>query len=169
MRGKIVWAIAGLALVSVGCQANPKSSGYARYGAAVDTGAAVSLAEAVARIDQYAGKSVCVKAKIDDVCKGRGCWMLLADGGHRVRVRFGTTEPCTGAFLVPRNSAGREAYAYGVLKKDAIPEDLARHYAEDEGKSKDEIAKIVGPQPAVTMIASGVMISDSASLEPPAQ
>ena len=58
---------------------------------------------------------------------------------------------------------------HGMLRHDTISEVLARHFAEDEGKSPAEIQRIVGPQPVISMIATGVKISDSAALDPPVQ
>ena len=156
-------------VLALGCQQDMKLSGYASFGAPVRAKHVVSLAQAVDHVDAYAGKEVCVKATIGDVCAGRGCWLTLTDGQREVRVRFTASERCTDGFLVPRNAAGHTAYARGVLKRDTIPEDLARHYAEDQGKSKEEIARIAGPQPVVTMLASGVLISDASTLDPPVQ
>lgn len=157
------------AVAPLGCQQDLKHSGYASFGAPVRANAAVSLAKAVQEVDGYAGKPICVKATVGDVCAKMGCWMMLTDGERNVRVRFTASEKCTEGFFVPRNAAGHDVYARGVLKHDTISEDLARHYAEDAGKSATEIAAIVGPQPAVTMLASGVMISDANSLDPPVE
>lgn len=156
-----------LALTPCGCQQDLHYKGYAKFGAPVRAHSAIPLADAVENVDDYAGKSVCVKATVGEVCARMGCWMMLTDGPHNVRARFTASEQCADGFFVPRNATGHQVVAYGLLKRDTIPEDLARHYAEDEGKSPQEIAAIVGPQPAVTMLASGVMISDAESLDPP--
>ena len=38
--------------------------------------------------------------------------------------------------------------------------DLLRHYAEDAGKSKDEIEKITKPEVSLTFLADGVFIEN---------
>ncbi len=169
MRGLLIGTLVSFTLLILGCQQNGKLVGYQSFGAPIQTASAVSLADAVARVDDHSGDPVCIVAKIGDVCRNRGCWMLLTDGTHKVRVRFTASAQCTDGFLVPRNAAGHEVYARGVLKRDTIPEDLARHYAEEQGKATDEIERIVGPQPAISMVATGVMISDATTLDPPAQ
>ncbi len=161
--------LAALALTVVGCQQGQKLPGYASFGAPISTAKAVSLADAVAVVDADGEATVCVKAQIETVCKKRGCWMMLADGTNHVRVRFTASEKCTDGFLMPRNADGHTAYVEGTVERTSMPEELARHYAEDQGKPKAEIEKIVGPQPAVVMIATGVMISDGDKLDPPVQ
>lgn len=168
MKRHLIAITIPLALAALGCQ-KPNVDNYASFGAKFETTDAVPLRDAVARIDTHEGKPVCVKADIAEVCKKMGCWMMLADGNDRVRVRFTASEQCTDGFLLPRNCDGHTAYAKGSLHRESIPEDVARHYAEDQGKSEEEIARIVGPQPSVTMLATGVMISDAATLEPPVQ
>lgn len=159
-----------LTLAAMGCQKpNSKPGDYASFGAKFETTDAVPLRDAIARVDAPEDKPVCVKATIAEVCKKMGCWMMLADGEHRVRVHFTESEQCTDGFLLPRNSDGHEAYAMGTIQKETLSEADARHYAEDEGKSKEEIARIVGPRESYTMVATGVMISDPSTLDPPAQ
>jgi len=95
--------------------------------------------------------------------------MMVGDGKHHIRVRFTESESCTDGFRVPRNAAGYDVYAKGILKSMTISQDHARHYAEDEGKSKEEIEKIVGDQQTVEIFAAGVLISDGEKLDPPVQ
>lgn len=159
-----VSVLAGLA----GCQQG-RFHDYATFGEAVPAAEAVPLAQVVSHLDQYEGKTVNVTATIAEVCANRGCWMTLNDGPHQVRVRFTASERCTDGFLVPRNASGHQAYVRGVVQRDTISQDEARHYAEDAGKSSDEIARIVGDQQGLTMLASGVMISDRDTLDPPVE
>jgi len=121
----------------------------------------------VARADAGDESPVWVSAKISDVCQNRGCWMMLSDGRREVRVRFTASPQCTDGFVVPRNAAGRRAYVHGVVKSGTIPEELARHYAEEAGKPSEEVETIVGPQKAYTMVATSVWIDDGKTLDPP--
>lgn len=66
-------------------------------------------------------------------------------------------------------AAGHNAFIKGTLEAREVSEAEARHYAEDAGKPKEEIERIVGPQKSVMMIATGVMISDGEKLDPPVQ
>lgn len=167
-----------LLLVSViactGCQTGGRlncdalaKQGYKSFGGKIEADRYVRLASAIDRLGDSAEQAVCVKAKIAAVCRKRGCWMTLTDGGKEVRVRFTTSPTCAEGFFVPRNAQGHEAYVWGTIKRDTMSEELAKHYAEDAGASEKEIARIRGPQPTVTMVARGVMISDADRLEPP--
>ncbi|MFQ5425345.1 MAG: DUF4920 domain-containing protein [Phycisphaerae bacterium] len=166
MRKCLMPTLILVAMASVGCQ-HAELRGYAAFGAQFEPNDAMPLSAAVAHVDEQAGKPVCVKAKIGEVCRKMGCWMLLTDGERDVRVRFTASEKCTDGFLLPRNAAGHEAYAVGMLKQETISEDDARHYASDDDKPAEEIEQIKGPQQVVTMLATGVMISDGDTLEPP--
>jgi hypothetical protein len=144
------------------------TTGFKTFGATVAAQQAVTLEEVVANLDQYEGKQVIVRAKVKEVCKTMGCWMMLEDGKKGVRVRFTESEECSDGFYVPRNCDGHVAILAGTIETKLVPEDWARHYAEDSGASPEEIAKIIGPQREVSFLATGVMLSESEKLEEPA-
>ena len=60
--------------------------------------------------------------------------------------------------LIPMEALGHLAIVEGSFKLSEISEADARHYAEDAGKSPEEIAKIVGPQNQLRMSAPAAMI-----------
>jgi len=143
---------------------------YGTYGAPVASSVTTQdLSKAIAGTTEEE-RPVTVKATIDEVCQTKGCWMTLKSGGDvPIRVRFTPSENCAEGFYVPRNAAGREAVLVGTLKKTEIPEDWARHYAEDGGASPEEIAAIVGPQKTFELMATAVLIEGKATLDPPVQ
>lgn len=98
-------------------------------------------------------KPVRIEAKIAEVCQMKGCWMVLVDGEHTLRVTFKDY-----GFFVPKDSAGKMVIVEGQVSETTISEAQARHYAEDAGKSKEEIEKIVGDQKGFTMVAESVLI-----------
>ena len=59
---------------------------------------------------------------------------------------------------MPRNLTGKRIVATGVLSVETVSEADARHYAEDAGKSKKEISKIVGDQQEINFEATGVKV-----------
>jgi hypothetical protein len=168
---KTLSALTLIVVLSVaGCHSSQtRLAGYAQFGAPHAGQSVLTISQAIEQLNANPGKPVTVEATVDEVCAKRGCWMLIEDGAHHVRVRFTASEQCTDGFLVPRNASGHKAVVSGVLKHDVITQDMARHYAEDAGKSPAEIARIVGDQPAVTMIATSVMISEAERLDPPVQ
>jgi hypothetical protein len=64
------------------------------------------------------------------------------------------------AFFIPLDSKGKTATIEGYAKKELIPVDLLKHYAEDENKSQEEIDAITEPELTYTFEAAGVIIED---------
>ena len=130
-----------------------------------DFGAAFTLSEVsdfldvVERTEAYAGRDVLVRARISDVCQKKGCWMVLREGSTSVRVRFEDY-----GFFVPRDCSGKTAYVQGQVKREALSEKVAKHYAE-EGTSGDP-TKIRGPQQEVSFTASAVRLLSSTEGNP---
>lgn len=81
-----------------------------------------------------------ISAKIEKVCKKKGCWFTLAADGVDQPVRVKMQDY---SFFVPRNSDGGEAVVEGMLKKRVVPQKEAQHYAEDEVAGTDKKAKKV--------------------------
>lgn len=123
------------------------------YGARPRGGDAVPLAEVARAPKAFADKPVRVRGVINSVCQKRGCWMILQDGGHDVRIRFRDY-----AFFVPLDVAGREAVVEGTAEVKVTTEAMRRHYAEDAGKPPAEVAKIVGDETSLLLLADAVEI-----------
>ena len=104
-----------------------------------------------------AGKdSVQVKlvADVASVCQVKGCWMELPQAnGDKMRVRFKEY-----AFFVPKDATGKTTIVNGWAKKTTTSVEELRHYAEDAGKSKQEIAAITKPVTGVAFEADGVLM-----------
>jgi hypothetical protein len=120
------------------------------FGAAFTDAKAVSLADVLADVNAYAGKTIKVEGKVKDVCQNKGCWLVVTDGEREIRVTFKDY-----GFFVPKDSAEREVTLEGTVAKKTISEGAAQHYAEESGRKTDS-AGIKGPQEIVTMVATGV-------------
>jgi hypothetical protein len=64
------------------------------------------------------------------------------------------------SFVMPENIVGKTVLVEGSATVKEISEDLRKHYAEDAGKSKEEIAKIKGAEKNVQFAAKGVKVLD---------
>ena len=64
------------------------------------------------------------------------------------------------AFFMPKDLAGKHVVVDGYAYVENTPVDVLRHYAEDAGKSKEEIAAITEPKREVSFEAFGVIILD---------
>lgn len=130
--------------------ADPRTEKMTSYGAGVKAKARMPLAQAVA--EKKFNTSIALTATVAEVCQVKGCWMILVDGDTKVRVTFKDY-----GFFMPKNLAGAKVVVEGVLSEEVLSEKDARHYAEDAGKSKAEIAKIKGDQRELGFEATGVL------------
>lgn len=93
-------------------------------------------------------------AKVNEVCQAKGCWMTLNLGdGDEVMVKFKDY-----GFFVPKDIAGKEVIINGKAFVNEVSVDEQRHYAEDAGKSKEEIALITEPKKTYSFEADGVLL-----------
>ena len=97
-------------------------------------------------------------ATVNEVCQAKGCWMTLHDakaGEGEIMVRFKDY-----GFFVPKDIGGRQVIVEGKAFKSVTPVEELRHYAEDAGKSKDEIMQITEPEQTLSFEATGVKVLD---------
>ncbi len=94
-----------------------------------------------------------MKAKIKEVCSAKGCWMTLdMDGENEVMVKFKDY-----GFFMPLNAEGEVVVNGKAYVSETSVEEL-RHYAEDAGKSEEEIAAITEPKRTLSFEADGVLL-----------
>lgn len=97
-----------------------------------------------------------ISGKITEVCSKKGCWMTLdLENGKEVMVRFKDY-----GFFMPLNSAGSEVIVNGKAFVNETPVSELRHYAEDAGKSKEEIEAITEPKKTYSFVADGVLLAE---------
>ncbi len=95
-----------------------------------------------------------VKLKVNEVCQAKGCWMTADLGdGNEVRVTFKDY-----GFFMPKNISGEEVIVNGKAFVKEMPVEELRHYAEDAGKSKEEIEAITDPERTYSLVADGVLL-----------
>ena len=94
-----------------------------------------------------------VTASINEVCSKKGCWMKLDLGnGEEMMVRFKDY-----GFFMPLNAEG-DVIIDGKAFVTETSVDELRHYAEDAGKSKEEIEAITEPKRTFGFEANGVLL-----------
>jgi hypothetical protein len=99
--------------------------------------------------------NVKVSGTVQTVCQAKGCWMKIASekGAPSMHVQFKDY-----AFFMPKDLAGRKVVMLGKVVKEVVSVENLRHFAADEGKSKEDIAKITQAKENITFEASGVLI-----------
>lgn len=93
----------------------------------------VSLASALETAES--GETYKVTARVEKVCKKKGCWFTLTDEGVEQPVRVKMKDY---GFFVPRNTDGATAIVEGELIHRTVPKSEAEHYAKDEVAGTDE-------------------------------
>ena len=124
------------------------------YGAGTSADGAIAASEVEGKVksqDKFTGR---VKGKVVSVCKEKGCWMKIETAnGEPMMVKFKDY-----GFFMPKDIEGKEVVIDGeaTVKETSVKQ--LRHYAEDAGKSKEEIEKIKAPKKEVIFVAKGVLV-----------
>lgn len=130
---------------------------YVSFGEAINTDKVLSQRDlSEIYLGLQVGDTVDVKfsSTINTVCKKKGCWMKLqVSEDQETMVRFKDY-----GFFVPKNSQGREVIVEGMAFLDETSVEDLRHYAEDEGKTKEEIEAIQEPKVNYAFTATGVLV-----------
>lgn len=93
-------------------------------------------------------------SEIKELCSKKGCWMKLSlSKESETMVRFKDY-----SFFMPLDAQGKEVVLTGkaFLKITTVAE--LQHYAEDSGKSKEEIAQITAAKKEFAFEANGVLL-----------
>ncbi len=126
-------------------------------GATITDPKPIDMATLVRKIETQDTVQTQLKAKVEGVCQVKGCWMNLVpiDGSSDESIFVKFTEY---AFFMPLDLAGQNVIVEGKAYKEVTTVDELRHYAEDEGLSAAEIAKITEPVEELKFMADGVII-----------
>ena len=131
---------------------------YASFGKEIIADDAVSASSMAAHYKiMKAGDSINSKiiAEVHEVCQAKGCWMRLnLDDENEVMVKFKDY-----GFFVPKDITGKKVIINGQAFVEEVSIDEQRHYAEDAGKSAEEIASITVPKRTYSFEADGVLVA----------
>lgn len=95
-----------------------------------------------------------VKGKVVEVCKAMGCWAKLErQDGSTVLIKVKDHE-----FAMPEDIVGKTVVADGIAEIKETSVSMLKHYAEDAGKSKEEIDRIKEPKKEVVVSVKGVKV-----------
>ena len=161
---KKIFVIAAMSVALVSCNKNvssvksePKLT-YASFGDKIKADNSITKEEMLAKYKTLkAGDTLNVKVatKINEICQNKGCWMTLDLGNsEKAFVKFKDY-----GFFVPMNAQKRESVVEGKAFIQETPVAELKHYAEDEGKSAEEVAKITEPKKEYRFLANGVLIA----------
>ncbi|MCH7405216.1 DUF4920 domain-containing protein [Belliella aquatica] len=128
------------------------------YGAIVEEMEIMTISQLydeLASKGEFEGKVI---GQIKEVCSKKGCWMTLElPNGESMRVTFKDY-----GFFVPLTSQGYPVIIEGSATKTETDVATLKHYAEDAGKTKEEIDAITAPKLEYAFEAVGVIIKENA-------
>ena len=123
------------------------------FGTKINAEGAIEADELSTLLTEKATAEVKVKGKVVEVCKAEGCWikMQTANGPMMIKMK-------DHSFMVPLSLDGKTIVASGIANNKETSVEMLRHYAEDAGKSKEEIAAIKTPKKEISMQATGILV-----------
>lgn len=121
-----------------------------------DPMSATSLLELMGEADTLSG--IQMIGKVKEVCQAKGCWMSIEPEAEGIDPIFVTFKDY--GFFMPKDIAGAEVLMEGFAYKSVTTVDELRHYAEDAGKSEEEIMAITAPKEEIKFEATGVVLKD---------
>ena len=132
-----------------------EESGPQTFGAAFEAADVLAYENLAAEMSEATDSmAVTVQGKVSDVCQKKGCWMnITQENGEEMMVRFKDY-----GFFMPLDIAGREVIMNGKAFYQTTSVDDLRHYAEDAGKSQEEIDAITEPKRELAFLADGVIL-----------
>ncbi len=128
------------------------------FGEAFKPSKVMSYDQMLKRIEGKQKMNAKVRGTVESVCQAKGCWMNIVsstNNGEKMMVRFKDY-----GFFMPKDIAGREVIINGYAFYEVTSVEELRHYAEDAGKTQEEIALITQPAKKLNFLASGVILLD---------
>lgn len=132
-------------------------AGMTSYGAEITPDGAMNIMDFKKAMQGKETLEAKVACEVLSSCTVKGCWMDVSLGnGETMKVRFADY-----GFFVPKSGLeGKTAVLQGTATRETVSVDDLRHYAQDAGKSKEEIAAITEPETTIGFVATGVLIGD---------
>lgn len=131
-------------------------AGFEYFGAQITADNAMSYDDLLSSLASKDSLETKVIGKIKNVCQVKGCWMNIVSEDANAEEMFVKFKDY--GFFMPLDSEGKTAIMRGKAFREVTSVDELRHYAEDEGKSPEEIAKITEPIEELKFMADGVII-----------
>jgi hypothetical protein len=130
----------------------PANKGFT-FGIATTEKGAVNASELSSLLNDKEPKVIKVKGKVTEVCKAEGCWLRMETANVTMMIRMKDHK-----FFVPVSMEGKTIVADGTATLKETSVNMLRHYAEDAGKSKEEIAAIKEPKKEIVLLAKGILV-----------
>lgn len=160
MKINILLAIFCFGLLASCKQATPveTTADGAFYGEQFEIGEATTVPTAIEKMKMQDTLNIQLNGMVESVCKKKGCWTNISSKDNSEETVFVKFKDY--GFFLPLDCEGQEVVMQGKAYIEETPVDELRHYAEDEGKSEEEIAAITEPAKEYKFMASGVYLKN---------
>lgn len=121
------------------------------YGNDIDgTQQVVKISDIFSNLEGSQNKTFVVEGTLTEVCQAMGCWTVITDGTNTIRAQT------LHKYFLPKDiPSGSKVIVAGEFEIKEITEDQAKHFAEESGKSTDDIK---GPQKMYRIKATGIKV-----------
>ena len=120
----------------------------------------VPVAAVIEQAGDLAGEALVVEGTVSKVCQMKGCWLTLSnDAGETFRVNVPKGDDGEYVFTFPMDVTGATAQLAGTLAVEEESVETLRHYAEDEGRTAEEVEAITEPRRTLVLTASGARLT----------
>ncbi len=123
------------------------------YGKEIKKTKAIALDKIIKNHSAYNNKDVVMEANVEKVCAKKGCWMTLQGSDKTFRVKFHDY-----SYFVPMSLIGKKVWVEGKVIRKTLSIKDTKHYLEDAGASKKEIAAVTKPSFEYRIVAKGVKV-----------
>lgn len=132
---------------------------YAYFGDTISPDGAIAGEELLAKyksMEETDTLEVKFSGVIQNVCKKKGCWMNVAlNDEESTFIKFKDY-----SFFMPLNAQESNVIVNGKAFVSVVTVDELKHYAEDDGKTQEEIDAITEPEITYSFLADGVLIEE---------
>jgi hypothetical protein len=156
MKKILSLSIAGLFSLSLMAQP-PKGDANKgmTFGEKIKAKGSITSDELIKKLDTESKLDVKVKGEVAQVCASEGCWLKMKTSTGTILVKMKDHK-----FLVPLSMNGKTVVVKGTAEKKITSVEMQKHYAEDAGKTKEEIEAITEPKQEIVLQATGIVVAN---------
>lgn len=148
-------------LVLFSCAEKSTKSGQTgknQFGEKISSKGTITYDQLLVQLSKSDKVTAKVKGRVSAVCQAKGCWMTIVSDDASKPSMFVKFKDY--GFFMPKDISGKQVIMQGEAYYQTTSVEELKHYAEDEGLTKEAIASITQPKKELKFMASGVILLD---------